>query len=100
MDRNPAALGVCIAAWRPEGRRDIAQCRVAPVARPHAPAYKHRLAQPGASAMKFDLLYELQIPTPHDECSEWRCYREALEQTELADRLGELFATEVMPRFR
>ena len=38
--------------------------------------------------MKFDLLYELQTPKPHDERSEWRCYKEALEQIELADRLG------------
>jgi alkanesulfonate monooxygenase SsuD/methylene tetrahydromethanopterin reductase-like flavin-dependent oxidoreductase (luciferase family) len=38
--------------------------------------------------MKFDLLYELQVPKPHDERSEWRCYKEALEQIELADRLG------------
>ncbi len=38
--------------------------------------------------MKFDLLYELQIPKPHDERSEYRCYHEALEQIELADRLG------------
>src|SRR5262249_17776252 len=39
-------------------------------------------------SMKFDLLYELQIPKPHDERSEYRCYQEALEQIELADRLG------------
>jgi alkanesulfonate monooxygenase SsuD/methylene tetrahydromethanopterin reductase-like flavin-dependent oxidoreductase (luciferase family) len=38
--------------------------------------------------MKFDLLYELQTPKPHDERSEWRSYKEALEQIELADRLG------------
>jgi len=38
--------------------------------------------------MKFDLLYELQTPKPHDERSEYRCYQEALEQIELADRLG------------
>jgi alkanesulfonate monooxygenase SsuD/methylene tetrahydromethanopterin reductase-like flavin-dependent oxidoreductase (luciferase family) len=38
--------------------------------------------------VKFDLLYELQIPKPHDERSEYRCYQEALEQIELADRLG------------
>jgi alkanesulfonate monooxygenase SsuD/methylene tetrahydromethanopterin reductase-like flavin-dependent oxidoreductase (luciferase family) len=38
--------------------------------------------------MKFDLLYELQIPKPHDERSEHRCYQEALEQIQLADRLG------------
>ena len=38
--------------------------------------------------MKFDLLYELQIPKPHDERSEYRCYHDALAQIELADRLG------------
>jgi len=38
--------------------------------------------------MKFDLLYELQMPKPHDERSEYRCYHEALEQIELADKLG------------
>ena len=38
--------------------------------------------------MKFDLLYELQMPKPHDERSEYRCYHQALEQIELADRLG------------
>jgi alkanesulfonate monooxygenase SsuD/methylene tetrahydromethanopterin reductase-like flavin-dependent oxidoreductase (luciferase family) len=38
--------------------------------------------------MKFDLLYELQTPKPHDERSEWRAYKQALEQIELADRLG------------
>ena len=38
--------------------------------------------------MKFDLLYELQTPKPHDERSEYRCYQEALEQIELADKLG------------
>ncbi|HYV56285.1 MAG TPA: LLM class flavin-dependent oxidoreductase [Candidatus Nitrosopolaris sp.] len=38
--------------------------------------------------MKFDLLYELQMPKPHDERSEYRCYHEALEQIVLADRLG------------
>jgi alkanesulfonate monooxygenase SsuD/methylene tetrahydromethanopterin reductase-like flavin-dependent oxidoreductase (luciferase family) len=38
--------------------------------------------------MKFDLLYELQIPKPHDERSELRCFQEALAQIELADRVG------------
>jgi alkanesulfonate monooxygenase SsuD/methylene tetrahydromethanopterin reductase-like flavin-dependent oxidoreductase (luciferase family) len=38
--------------------------------------------------MKFDLLYELQAPKPHDEGTVHRCYREALEQIELADRAG------------
>src|SRR6185295_7258231 len=43
---------------------------------------------PREAPMKFDLLYELQIPKPHDERSEYRCYQEALAQIELADRLG------------
>lgn len=38
--------------------------------------------------MKFDLLYELQMPKPHDADSEYRCYHEALEQIVLADQLG------------
>jgi alkanesulfonate monooxygenase SsuD/methylene tetrahydromethanopterin reductase-like flavin-dependent oxidoreductase (luciferase family) len=38
--------------------------------------------------MKFDLLYELQVPKPHDARSEYRVYHDALEQIELADRLG------------
>src|SRR5262249_20542160 len=38
--------------------------------------------------MKFDLLYELQMPKPHDARSEWRCYHEALEQIVRADELG------------
>jgi alkanesulfonate monooxygenase SsuD/methylene tetrahydromethanopterin reductase-like flavin-dependent oxidoreductase (luciferase family) len=40
------------------------------------------------AAVKFDLLYELQTPKPHDDRSEHRAYKEALEQIELADRLG------------
>ena len=38
--------------------------------------------------MKFDLLYELQMPKPHDQQSEHRCFHQALEQIELADRVG------------
>jgi len=38
--------------------------------------------------MKFDLLYELQMPKPHDASSEQRCVQQALEQIALADRLG------------
>ena len=38
--------------------------------------------------MKFDLLYELQMPKPHDERSEYRCYHEALDQIVFADQLG------------
>jgi len=38
--------------------------------------------------MKFGLFYELQLPHPWDEDAEQRLYREALEQIELADRVG------------
>src|SRR2546429_5813247 len=50
--------------------------------------------------MKFDLLYELQAPKPHDERSEYRCYHEALAQIELADRLGSDPVWEVEHPFR
>src|SRR5947199_274549 len=51
---------------------------------------RHALRQgaDGRWSYKFDLLCELQGPKPHDERSEYRCYHEALEQIELADRLG------------
>ncbi|MGH2725145.1 MAG: LLM class flavin-dependent oxidoreductase [Actinomycetota bacterium] len=38
--------------------------------------------------MRFGLFYELQVPRPWDPGSEERVLREALEQVELADRLG------------
>jgi alkanesulfonate monooxygenase SsuD/methylene tetrahydromethanopterin reductase-like flavin-dependent oxidoreductase (luciferase family) len=38
--------------------------------------------------MKFGLFFSLQLPRPWDEDSERRLFREALEQVELADRLG------------
>ncbi|HYC54706.1 MAG TPA: LLM class flavin-dependent oxidoreductase [Candidatus Binatia bacterium] len=38
--------------------------------------------------MKFGVFYELQIPKPWDAASEQRIVSEALEQVELADRLG------------
>ncbi|MFJ8693991.1 LLM class flavin-dependent oxidoreductase [Streptomyces roseolilacinus] len=38
--------------------------------------------------MRFGLLYQLQLPRPWDGDSEERLIREALEQIELADRLG------------
>ena len=39
-------------------------------------------------AMKFGIFYTHQIPLPWDAESEHRIYREALEQVELADRVG------------
>ena len=38
--------------------------------------------------MRFGLLYHLQVPRPWSEDSEERVLREALEQVELADKLG------------
>jgi len=38
--------------------------------------------------MKFGLFYEHQLPGPWDETSELRLYQEALDQVELADKLG------------
>jgi alkanesulfonate monooxygenase SsuD/methylene tetrahydromethanopterin reductase-like flavin-dependent oxidoreductase (luciferase family) len=38
--------------------------------------------------LKIDLLYEIQIPRPHDERSEYRAFHEALEQIQAADRAG------------
>src|SRR4051812_47580594 len=79
--RRAAALQ--IGAASPHAFNDSSRLR--PVRR------RHR-SRPFAGArhrpMKFDLLYELQTPKPHDERSEWRVYKEALEQIELADRLG------------
>jgi alkanesulfonate monooxygenase SsuD/methylene tetrahydromethanopterin reductase-like flavin-dependent oxidoreductase (luciferase family) len=38
--------------------------------------------------VKFGLFYEIQVPRPWDDRSEERALKEALEQIELADRLG------------
>jgi alkanesulfonate monooxygenase SsuD/methylene tetrahydromethanopterin reductase-like flavin-dependent oxidoreductase (luciferase family) len=53
-----------------------------------AGAYEPDAGSRAEDRMKFDLLYEMQMPKPHDAQSEYRCYHEALEQIELADRLG------------
>lgn len=49
--------------------------------------------------MKFGIFYEHQLPRPWDEHDEQRLYREALEQVELADRLGIDYAWEVEHHF-
>src|SRR4029077_12402453 len=64
------------------------------------PSHRSPTAEGAAGGpMKFDLLYELQMPKPHDERSEYRCYHQALEQIELADRLGYDTGWEVDPHF-
>lgn len=49
--------------------------------------------------MKFGIFYEHQLPRPWQEGDEQRLYQEALEQVELADRLGIDYAWEVEHHF-
>ncbi len=49
--------------------------------------------------MKFGIFYEHQLPRPWDEGSELKIYNEALDQVELADRLGIDYAWEVEHHF-
>jgi alkanesulfonate monooxygenase SsuD/methylene tetrahydromethanopterin reductase-like flavin-dependent oxidoreductase (luciferase family) len=49
--------------------------------------------------MKFGLLYEHQLPRPWDDGAEHRLFKEALEQAEVADRLGFDYIWEVEHHF-
>ena len=49
--------------------------------------------------MKFGVFYEHQLPRPWQDGDEHRIYREALEQIELADRIGIDYAWEVEHHF-
>ena len=49
--------------------------------------------------MRFGLLYEHQLPRPWTEGAEHRLFKEALDQVELADRLGIDYAWEVEHHF-
>jgi len=49
--------------------------------------------------MKFGIFYEHQLPRPWKEGDEQRLYQEALDQVELADRLGIDYAWEVEHHF-
>lgn len=49
--------------------------------------------------MKFGTFYEHQLPRPWDDGAEQRLYREALEQVELADKLGYDYVWEVEHHF-
>jgi alkanesulfonate monooxygenase SsuD/methylene tetrahydromethanopterin reductase-like flavin-dependent oxidoreductase (luciferase family) len=49
--------------------------------------------------MKFGIFYELQLPRPWGPDSELTLYHNALDQLELADRLGYDFAWEVEHHF-
>ena len=49
--------------------------------------------------MKFGIFYELQLPRPWNDQSEYRLIQDALSQVELADRLGYDYAWEVEHHF-
>ena len=49
--------------------------------------------------MKFGIFYELQLPRPWTPEGEFRLYQNALDQVEVADRLGYDFAWEVEHHF-
>ena len=49
--------------------------------------------------MKFGIFYEHQLPRPWDEGGEQRLFQDALDQVELADRLGIDYAWEVEHHF-
>jgi alkanesulfonate monooxygenase SsuD/methylene tetrahydromethanopterin reductase-like flavin-dependent oxidoreductase (luciferase family) len=49
--------------------------------------------------MKFGIFYEHQIPRPWQDGDEHRIYQQALDQVELADRLGIDYAWEVEHHF-
>ena len=49
--------------------------------------------------MKFGIFYELQLPKPWRQDSEYRLFTDALEQIELADKLGFDYAWEVEHHF-
>ncbi len=49
--------------------------------------------------MKFGIFYELQLPRPWKEGDEYRLYQNALNQVELADKLGYDYAWEVEHHF-
>jgi len=49
--------------------------------------------------MKFGIFYEHQLPRPWHDGDELKLFQEALDQVELADRLGIDFAWEVEHHF-
>src|SRR5216683_2248895 len=55
--------------------------------------------QQGGAPMKFGIFYEHQLPRPWNEGDEHRLFQEALDQVELADRLGIDYAWEVEHHF-
>src|SRR5690349_2312249 len=56
-------------------------------------------AKGAGASMRFGVFYEHQLPRPWTEGAEQQLFREALEQVELADRLGIDYAWEVEHHF-
>jgi hypothetical protein len=50
--------------------------------------------------MRFGIFYEHQLPRPWDDGAELRLVQDALDQVELADRLGIEYVWEVERRLR
>src|SRR5713226_6779851 len=70
---------------------------------PHPPpriAPRHALTQATrGGAMRFGIFYEHQLPRPWEPDSELQLFQDALDQVELADRLGIDYAWEVEHHF-
>jgi alkanesulfonate monooxygenase SsuD/methylene tetrahydromethanopterin reductase-like flavin-dependent oxidoreductase (luciferase family) len=64
---------------------------------PHRRASSHGPQE--GHAMKFGIFYELQLPRPWEPGGEHRLYQNALDQVELADKLGYDYAWEVEHHF-
>src|SRR2546429_3342245 len=87
--------GPCHIACRRCGPRRRRHCNAEPWRAssrwPPGPAGPGR----GGQAMKFGIFYELQLPRPWLPGGELQLYQNALDQVELADRLGYAYAWEV-----
>ena len=71
---------------RPHRRRRPPRASSTRSARSRRPTTARRRG--GRDAMKFGIFYEHQLPRPWDEDSERQLIQDALDQVELADRLG------------
>src|SRR5437763_2366926 len=60
--------------------------------------FRQQRTTPGGP-MKFGIFYEHQLPRPWNEGDEFRLFQEALDQVELADKLGIDYAWEVEHHF-
>src|ERR1700684_1776883 len=63
------------------------------------PVFPEIMLKKGGAPMKFGIFYEHQLPRPWNEGPEHRLLQEALDQVELADKLGIDYAWEVEHHF-